>query len=70
MTFEKFIGKLEKHRIEYTLLRFYSATYVEVGRFGYRFDGRGKSSGRWIRNCSDDWRAEWQEWLALLTEHS
>ena len=59
---------LENHRIEYTLLRFYSATCVEVGRFGYRFDGEGNSTGGWIRNRGDDWRSEWQEWMALLNE--
>lgn len=70
MTYEKFITKMEKNKIEYTLLRFYSATYVEVGRYGYRFDGQGESTGGWIRNCGDDWRSEWQEWMALLTERS
>ena len=68
MTIVHFIGKLEKDKIEYTLLRFYSATYVEVGRYGYRFDGQGKSTGGWIRNCGDDWRSEWQKWIALLNE--
>ena len=70
MTYQQFVNKLEKNKIEYTLLRFYSATYVEVGRYGYRFDERGKSTGGWIRNCGHDWRSEWQEWMALLTEHS
>jgi hypothetical protein len=56
--------------MEYTLLRFYSATYVEIGRYGYRFDAQGKSTGGWIRNCGDDWRSEWREWMALLTERT
>ncbi len=32
MIYEQFVSKLEKNKIEYTLLRFYSATYVEVVR--------------------------------------
>lgn len=70
MNYEQFITKLEKNKIEYTLLRFHSATSVEVGHFGYRFDEDGKSTGGWIRNCGDDWRTEWQKWLASLTEPS
>ena len=34
MTHEHFITMLEKNKIEYTLLRFHTATYVEVSRFG------------------------------------
>ena len=68
MNYEQFVSKLEKAGIEYTLLRFYSRTYVEVGRYGYRFDERGKSAGGWIRHCADDWRAEWQEWMDTLNE--
>ena len=70
MTYEQLVKRLEDRRIEYTLLRFYSCTYVEVGRYGYRFDERGKSAGGWIRNCGDDWRAEWAKWAALLSEPS
>ena len=66
ITYEEFVNKLEKNKIEYTLLRFYSATYVEVGRYGYRFDGQDKSTGGWIHNCAEDWEAEWEEWAALL----
>jgi len=68
MNYEQFVSKLEKAGIEYTLLRFYSCTYVEVGRYGYRFDERGKPAGGWIRNCADHWRSEWQKWMALLRE--
>ena len=68
MNYEQFVSKLEKARIEYTLLRFYSRTYVEVGRYGYGFDEKGKSIGGWIHNCGDDWRSEWQEWVALFNE--
>jgi hypothetical protein len=50
VTYEQFITRLEQSKIEYTLLCFYTATYVEVGRFGYRFDGTGKSTGGWINN--------------------
>lgn len=70
ITYEEFVNKLEKNKIEYTLLRFYSATYVEVGRYGYRFDVQVKSTGGWIRDCGDDWRAEWQEWMALSNERT
>jgi len=70
VTYDQFINKLEKAEIEYTLLRYYTASYVEVGRFAYRFDEKGKSSGGWIKNCGDDWRAEWQDWMPLLTEHT
>jgi hypothetical protein len=70
VNYKQFIGKLERAGIEYTLLRYYTASYVEVGRFAYRFDEKGKSTGGWIRNCGDDWRSEWQEWMALLTERS
>jgi hypothetical protein len=66
VTYKKFIRKLEKNKIEYTLLRFYSATYVEVGRFAFAFDGLGECTGGWIRNCGDDWGAEWKAWMALL----
>jgi hypothetical protein len=66
--YEQFIGKLENAGIEYTLFRYYTASYVEVGRFAYAFDGRGKCTGGWIMNCADDWRSEWQEWMDMLTE--
>jgi len=70
VNYEQFVSKLEKAGIEYTLLRFYSASYVEVGRFGFRFDEQGRSKGGWIRDCGDNWRSEWQAWMALLTEPS
>jgi hypothetical protein len=68
VTCEHFILRLEKTGTEYTLLRFYTATYVEIGRFGYRFNNQGKLSGGWIHNCGEDWEAEWQKWFALLKE--
>ncbi len=68
MNYEQSVSKLEKAGIEYTLLRFNTAIYVEIGRFTYRFDEKGKSSGGWIRNCGEDWRGEWQKWMDLLTE--
>ncbi len=70
MTYEQFITKLEKNQIAYTLFRFYTATYVEVGRYAFAFNAQGKCTGGWIKNCGDDWRAEWQEWADLLTERS
>ena len=67
MIYEQFVSKLERGGVEYTLWRCDTATYVEVGRFGYRFEGHGKATGGWIRHC-DDWRSEWEKWAALLTE--
>ena len=67
MTYDQFISKLEKAEIAYTVFRFDTALYVEVGRHGYRFEN-GQSSGGWNRDCGDDWRAEWEEWFALLRE--
>jgi hypothetical protein len=68
VNYRQFITKLEKNKIEYTVFRFYTATYVEVGRFAYRFDEKGNSTGGWIRNCGDDWRSEWQKWMKLLRD--
>ena len=68
MTYGQFIATLEKTGIEYALFRYAGAVYVEVGRYGYRFDEAGKSSGGWIHNATEDWEAEWQRWLALLKE--
>jgi len=62
------VRKLEQGGIEYTLLRFYTATYVEVGRFAYSFNAQGNCAGGWIRNCGEDWRSEWHEWMDLLSE--
>ena len=67
MTYDEFIGKLEKAGIAYTLFHFNTAVYVEVGRYGYRFE-QGQSKGGWIRECGEDWRGEWDEWFALLRE--
>jgi hypothetical protein len=66
VNYEQFIKKLEKAGIGYTLFRYYTATYIEVGRFGYRFDEQGKFQGGWIKDCADDWRSEGKRWLALL----
>lgn len=68
MNYEQFISKLEKAGIDYTLLRFHTATYVEIGRFAYRFNEQGRCQGGWIANCGEDWRAEWQKWAVLLRE--
>ena len=67
VTDKEFIAKLEQLGIEYTLRHIDTTTYIEVGRFGYRFNGAGKSAGGWIRHCGEDWRGEWQKWLALLS---
>jgi len=66
--YEQFIRKLEKAGIEYTVFRSDTARYVEVGRFAYCFDERGRSQGGWVRSCAEDWRTEWQKWAALLTK--
>jgi hypothetical protein len=68
VNYEQFISKLEKNKIDFALFRFDALTYVEAGRLAFAFDGCGKSTGGWIRDCSDDWRADWQEWFALLTD--
>ncbi len=68
VTDKEFISKLEQAGVEYTLHRIDSTTYIEVGRFWYRFNEEGKAAGGWIRNCAEDWRSEWQKWLALLNE--
>jgi hypothetical protein len=68
VNYEQFINKLEKARTQYTLFRYYTATYVEVGRFPYRFDEQGNFQGGWIKDCYDDWRPEAEKWLALLNE--
>lgn len=68
MTYGQFIARLEKTGIEYTLFRYAAAVYVEIGRYGYRFNQEGESSGGWIHNCADDWEPEWQKWSALFKE--
>jgi hypothetical protein len=70
VTDKEFIAKLERGGIEYTVRRIENGSYVEVGRFGYRFNERGQSRGGWIRNYSGDRTADWEEWAALLTEPS
>ena len=67
MSYEQFVRKLEKAGIAYSLFHFDSAVYVEVGRYGFRFE-QGQSSGGWIGDCGDDWRSEAREWMALLRE--
>jgi hypothetical protein len=68
VNYEQFVSNLEKAGIEYTLFRSSSVTWIEVGRFGYAFGEQCQFKGGWIRDCADDWRAEWQEWMALLRE--
>ncbi len=68
VTEKEFITKLEQGGIEYTLRRIDTTTYIEVGRFCYRFNEQGNSAGGWIRNCTEDWRSEWEKWAALLNE--
>jgi hypothetical protein len=68
VTDKEFVAKLEQRGIEYTICRLDTGTYIEVGRFGYRFNERGKSRGGWIRNYTEDRTSDWEQWAALLTE--
>lgn len=70
VTDKEFIAKLERDGIRYTVRRIDTGTYIEVGRFCYRFNGQGQSRGGWINNLAADRRADWEEWAALLTEPS
>jgi hypothetical protein len=68
LTGKEFIANVERRGIEYTVKRIDTGTYIEVGRFGYRFNERGKSRGGWINNCAADRTADWEKWAALLTK--
>jgi hypothetical protein len=68
VTDKEFIAKLERGGIEYTVRRIETGTYIEVGRFGYRFNEEGQSRGGWIRNWAGDRELEWEKWAALLNE--
>ena len=68
VTDTEFIANLERRGIQYTVKRIDTGTYIEVGRFGYRFNERGKSRGGWIRNWAGDRESEWEKWAALLNE--
>jgi hypothetical protein len=68
VTDKEFIAKLEQRGIEHTVNRIDTGTYIEVGRFGYRFNEEGQSRGGWIRNWAGDRESEWERWAALLNE--
>jgi hypothetical protein len=68
ITDKEFISKLERRGIEYTVKRIDTGTYIEVARFGYRFNEKGQSRGGWIRNRAEDRKSEWEKWAALLNE--
>jgi len=68
VTDKEFIDKLEQRGIEHTVRRIETVTYIEVGRFGYRFNEQGRSRGGWIRNWAGDRESEWEKWAALLCE--
>jgi hypothetical protein len=68
VTDKEFIAKLERGGIAYTVRRLENGSYVEVGRYCYRFNEQGQSRGGWINNCAADRRADWERWAALLTE--
>ena len=68
VTDKEFIAKLEQGGIEYSVRRIDTGTYIEVGRFGYRFNEQGQSRGGWIRNWAGNRESEWEKWAALLCE--
>lgn len=68
VTDKEFIVKLERRGIEHTVRRIDTGTYIEVGRFGYRFNQQGQSRGCWINNCAADQMADLEKWAALLNE--
>jgi hypothetical protein len=68
LTDKEFIANLERRGIGYTVKRIDTGTYIEVGRFGYRFNEQGQSRGGWIRNWAADRESEWEKWAALLNE--
>jgi len=70
VTDKDFIAKLVQRGIEHTVHRIDTGTYIEVGRFGYRFNERGKSRGGWIRKYSEDRTSDWEKWVTLLNEPS
>ena len=59
ITDKEFIAKLEQGGVEYAVRRVENISYVEVGRFCYRFNEQGRSRGGWIRNWAGDRRSEW-----------
>ena len=68
VTHKEFIAKLERRGMEHTVKRIDTGTYIEVGRFGYRFNEQGQSRGGWVRNYAADRTSDWEEWAALLNE--
>jgi hypothetical protein len=68
ITDREFIAKLERRGNEYTVRRIENSSYVEVGRFCYRFNDHGQSRGGWINNLAADRMADWENWVALLNE--
>jgi hypothetical protein len=65
---KEFISKIVEYGIEYTVHRIGTGTYIEVGRFSYRFNEQGQSRGGWVRNYSEDRVSDWEQWSALLNE--
>jgi hypothetical protein len=54
--------------IKHTVRRIDTETYIEAGRFGYRFNEQGKSRGGWIRDYTNDRTSDWEQWEAILNE--
>ena len=70
VTDKEFIAKLERGGIAYTVRRIENGSYIEVGRYCYRFNEQGQSRGGWINNLAADRMADWEKWAAMLTEPS
>ena len=68
ITDKEFISKLKRSGIAHTVHRIENGSYVEVGRYCYRFNEQGQSRGGWINNLAADRMSDWEKWAALLTE--
>jgi hypothetical protein len=63
---EQIIDKLTNLQISYTMIpRDEGGVILEVGRFGYFFNKRGRVSGGYILQCMD-YRYDWLEWGQLM----
>lgn len=68
VTDKEFISNLVQYWIANTVHRIDTGTYIEVGRFSYRFNEQGQSRGGWVRNYSEDRVSDWEQWSALLNK--
>ena len=67
-TLYRFIAKLRNGVADYVVEEQGNGTLVQIGRFGYWFngDGDGKLNGGFIQACSEDWQGEWRVWTSRL----